>query len=51
MGNCVNKQFIDKCEILDIRVLYTAAENPFSTGICESNHAVIDESARRKLAD
>ena len=50
-GEWMNNEFMDLCENVNIRVMTTAAESPFSNGICERNHAVIDESVRKIMAD
>ena len=50
-GEWANMEFMDMCENLNIRIMHTAAESPFSNGICERNHTVIDESVRKIKAD
>ena len=50
-GEFANSEFMDMCENLNIRVISTAAESPFSNGLCERNHAVIDETVNKILAD
>lgn len=50
-GEFANSEFLDMCENLNIRVMHTAAESPFSNGICERNHAVVDDSVRKIKAD
>lgn len=50
-GEFANEAFKDVAENLNITVLNTAAESPFSNGLCERNHAVIDEMVRKILAD
>lgn len=50
-GEWMNNEFMDFCEYMNIRVMTTAAESPLSNGICERNHAVIDESVRKIRAD
>ena len=50
-GEFANEDFRDMCENLNIIVMNTAAESPFSNGICERNHAVIDEMVCKILAD
>ena len=45
-GEFANSEFLDMCENLNIRVMHTAAESPYSNGICERNHTVIDDSVR-----
>ena len=39
------------CENFNIRVMSTAAYSPFSNGLCERNHAVIDEMVMKIIAD
>ena len=50
-GEFANKDFLDMCENLNICVMNTAAESPFSNGLCERNHAVIDDMVHKMLAD
>ncbi|CAL4132571.1 unnamed protein product, partial [Meganyctiphanes norvegica] len=50
-GEFANEKFKDMCENLNITVLHTAAESPFSNGICERNHAVVDEMVRKIISD
>ena len=50
-GEFANQEFLDMCENLNIVVMNTAAESPFSNGLCERNHAVIDEMVHKMLAD
>ena len=50
-GEFANDEFRDMCENLNITVMTTAAESPFSNGICERNHAVIDEMVHKILTD
>ena len=50
-GEFANKDFLDMCENLNICVMNTAAESPFSNGLCERNHAVIDDMVHKILAD
>lgn len=50
-GEFANDTFKDMAENLNITVLHTAAESPFSNGLCERNHAVIDDMVRRILDD
>ena len=38
-------------EFRHITVMNTAAENPFSNGICERNHAIVDEMVCKISAD
>lgn len=50
-GEFANENFKDMAENLNITVLHTAAESPFSNGLCERNHAIIDDMVRKILAD
>ena len=50
-GEFANEEFLDVCENLNITVMNTAAESPFSNGLCERNHAVIDEMVHKMLED
>ena len=48
-GEFANQDFLDMCENLNIFVMNTAAESPFSNGLCERNHTVIDEMVHKIL--
>ena len=50
-GEFANAEFMDMCENLNIRMICTAAESPFSNGLCERNHAVIDDTVMKIIAD
>ena len=50
-GEFSSEYFKDMCENLNIIVMHTAAHSPFSNGVCERNHAVIDEMVRKMMAD
>ena len=50
-GEFDNTEFKDMCENFSIRVMGTAAYAPFSNGLCERNHAVIDEMVLKIIAD
>ncbi|CAL4122102.1 unnamed protein product [Meganyctiphanes norvegica] len=50
-GEFANQDFLDMCENLNIHVMNSAAESPFSNGLCERNHAVIDDMVLKMLAD
>ena len=39
------------CENLNIQVQNTAAYSPWQNGLCERNHAVIDDSVKKILED
>ena len=43
-GEFANKTFLELCENMNIRVMHTAAYSPFSNGLCERNHTIIDDS-------
>lgn len=38
-----NNVFLEMCENMNIQVMHTAAYSPFSNGLCERDHALIDE--------
>ena len=50
-GEFANDEFQDMCENLNIVIMRTAAESPFSNGLCENNHTVIDDMLHKILAD
>lgn len=50
-GEFANAEFMDMCENFNIRIMSTAASSPFSNGLCERNHAVIDEMVMKIIAD
>ena len=41
-GEFANTAFLEMCENMNIQVMHTAAYSPFSNGLCERNHSVID---------
>ena len=50
-GEFANKTLLDLCENMNIEILHTSAYSPFSNGICERNHAVIDDMVYKIKAD
>ena len=50
-GEFANEQFRDMCENLNIEVLNTAAYSPWQNGICERNHAVVDDCVTKILEE
>ena len=50
-GEWANNTFLELCEQMNIRVMHTAAYSPFSNGLCERNHAVIDEMVAKIMCD
>ena len=46
-GEWTNEVFMSMCENMNIRIMHTAAESAFSNGICERNHAIIDEMVNK----
>lgn len=50
-GEFANKLFLEMCENMNIQVMHTAAYSPFSNGLCERNHAVIDEMVVKIMAE
>ena len=47
-GEFASKDFIDFCENLNIKTKTTAAESPWSNGICERHDAIITETLKVK---
>ena len=50
-GEFAYSVFLDMCENLNIQVIHTAAESPFSNGLCERNHCVIDEMIAKMMSE
>ena len=50
-GEFANNCFLDLCENMNIQVMHTAAYSPFSNGVCERNHAVIDDMVYKMKAE
>ena len=50
-GEWANQTFLDLCENMNIEVMHTAAFSPFSNGVCERNHAVVDDMVYRMMAE
>ena len=50
-GEFANNILLDLCENMNIEVMHTSAYSPFSNGICERNHAVIDDMVYKIKAD
>ena len=50
-GEFNNKMFRDLCESFNIRVLTTAAEAPWSNGLCERHNAVLGDMLLKTLAE
>ena len=49
-GEFANSLFLEMCENYNIQVMHTAAYSPFSNGLNERNHAVVDEMVRKILS-
>ena len=47
-GEFASKDFIDFCENFNIKIKTTAAESPWSNGICEHHNAIITETLKVK---
>lgn len=45
------EEFTGMCENFNISIMHTAAQNPFSSELCERKHAVKDEMVRKIAAD
>ena len=50
-GEFANEIFRDMCAYLNIEVMNTAAYSPWQNGICERNHAVVDNCLAKILED
>ncbi|CAG2236150.1 unnamed protein product [Mytilus edulis] len=50
-GEFANEIFRAKCANLNIDVMNTAAYSPWQNGICERNHAVVDDCVAKILED
>ena len=43
-GEFVNKEFMELCNKLSIKMITTAAEAPYSNGICEKHNGLIGDA-------
>lgn len=50
-GEFANQEFKDMCENLNIKIVNTAGYSPFSNGLCERNHALVDDMVRKIMAE
>ena len=50
-GEYVNKSFVDMCEKLDVHVITTGAEAPWSNGLVERHHALLSVSVKKIMED
>ena len=50
-GEFMSKDFIDFCENFDIKIKPTAAESPWSNGICERHNTIIKETLLKMKED
>lgn len=50
-GEFNNAEYTDMCENLNIVECKTAAESPWSNGLCERNHAVVDRIISKMLEE
>ncbi|VDI71372.1 Hypothetical predicted protein [Mytilus galloprovincialis] len=48
-GEFANEIFCDMCANLNIDIMNTAANSPWQNGICERNHAVVDDCVSKIL--
>ena len=49
-GEFANNTLLDLCENTNVEVIHTAAYSPFSNGVCERNHAILDEMVYKMKA-
>lgn len=50
-GEFANEEFRSMAENLNIEVLNSAGYSPWQNGVCERNHAVVDDCVKKILAD
>jgi transposase InsO family protein len=50
-GEFANEEYKDMCENLNVECLHTAAYSPWQNGLCERNHAVVDDCVSKILED
>ena len=50
-GEFVNQEFIELAEKFNIRVLTTAAESPWSNGLCEKHNGIIADMIQKTMSD
>ena len=50
-GEFANEEYKDMCANLNIEVRNTAAHSPWQNGLCERNHAVVDECLQKILEE
>ena len=50
-GEFCNEHMRELCEAFNIKVLNTAAESPWSNGVCERQNAVIGDMVRKVMED
>ena len=50
-GEFANRSFLEMAESLNIRVMTTAAESPWSNGLVERHNATLSETVHKVLAE
>ena len=50
-GEFANEEYKSMCEMFNIEMAKTAAESPWSNGLCERHNGVIEESIRKVMED
>lgn len=50
-GEFLNEDYREMCEMFNIEEAKTAAESPWSNGICERHNAVVKEAVRKTMED
>ena len=48
-GEFANEEYKDMCANLNVEIMNTAAYSPWKNGICERNHAVVDDCVLKIL--
>ena len=48
-GEFSSDEMREVCSILDVQTLTTAAFSPFQNGLCERNHAIVDNMLKKMI--
>ena len=46
-GEFLNEEYKEMCEMFNIQEAKTAAESPWSNGVCEGQNAILKESVQK----
>ena len=50
-GEFINDEFVEFAEKFNIKILTTAAESPWSNGLCEQHNGIIGDMMRKTMYD